>query len=420
MLDLGKGHPHSSYLPLQQLLQDAQQAHVINGSAVNEEESLQYGDEQGSMRFRKALFALMREDRPSLQEERFVKRVIQTNGCSQGIDLICSRLTEPGDVVLVETPSYFLVKDIFRQHGLVPHRIPVNQGETGNTESQGSMDLRKLEDLLERQEIRPQLLYTVPVCNNPMGFSLSRECADNLIRLANRFHFKIVADEVYLLLQFAATKKLPVASLFDRPGASDCVISINSFSKILGPGIRLGWIEANEEIIHTLMHSGFVQSGGGTNPFAASLVSAYIESGNQQEHIHHLRTEYQERYSALCLALKKYLGATEEPPCVVLQDSCRQTCYVPVEGGFFMWLRFASKLCIDSTLLLQQARVADKPVTFISGKRFLVDQENDSLEPPFARQGIRLCFAYLDREDLQEAVKRLKYVIDQYQPSEAP
>jgi len=410
MLALGKGHPHSSYLPLKQLLEHAPSSAIDISIA---EEALQYGEEQGSLRFRNALFSLMKQKRPDLQKETFIKRVIQTSGSSQGLDLICGRLAQPGDVILVETPTYFLVKDVFEQHGLRVVQVPVVDEKSGSSSS--AMDIDKLREMLELRQINPRLLYTVPVCNNPMGYSMSTKDASKLIALASQYGFKIVADEVYLLLQFVQDNQDIQVSLFDLPGALDVVISLNSFSKILGPGIRLGWIEANESTIEVLIQTGFIQSGGGVNPFAASIVSGFIESGKQAEHIRYLCSEYQRRYTILVNALEQHLGAIPVEVAVALRERCPRTCYVRVKGGFFVWVRFASSLNIDTGKLLKEAS-STQNVSFLTGDRFLVGDSSESAVSAFSKASIRLCFAYLEEGDLGAAVMRLAKAVEGYVP----
>ncbi len=151
-----------------------------------------------------------------------------TGGISQGLDFVCGRLAKAGDVVFVEEPSYPYSFQIFRDHGLEIVGVPVDAA---------GMDVEQLERLLAQH--RPTLVYTIPAFHNPTGRVLDRARRDRLIALSREHGFTIVADEVYQLLYHGA----PPPPSFGTLGAAGNVLSLGTFSKILAPGLRLGWIQ---------------------------------------------------------------------------------------------------------------------------------------------------------------------------------
>ena len=286
-INLGKGWPDPDLLPpLSSLLEG-------DGTEKQKLDALQYGEDQGNESFREVISKRLRHGTDVKSEN-----ILITNGSSQGLDLICSRFCQPGDHILLEDLSYFYVRGIFEQHGLVQLRIPHSTNATKQETNGTLIDLDALEEMLTEIKVNndrplPKLLYTVPVCHNPTGVTMNEHSARRLIDIARRFQIRIVADEVYLLLAFNCMT--PPRSLLEYDEDQETVLALNSFSKLLGPGLRLGWIEASLKHIKFLEKTGFIQSGGGLNPFASTIVESYIRSGKQVEHINHLNKVYQRR-----------------------------------------------------------------------------------------------------------------------------
>jgi DNA-binding transcriptional MocR family regulator len=189
--------------------------------------------------------------------------------------------------------------------------------------------------------------------------------------------FTVVADEVYHLLSFGSPPPIPLGGYCD----DGYVLSLGSFSKILAPGLRLGWIQASREMIERLTRCGLLDSSGGLNPFTSALVRVVIEEGWQQQHIDKLRVVYRDRAAAMGRALHRELdGAArfDEP-----------------QGGYFYWLRLAEEI---DTLALEAAATQHK-VGYRAGPRFS------------SRAGLRNClrisFAYYEIPELEEGVARL-------------
>ena len=358
VIDLALGHPSPTLLPLE-LLNRAARHRLSEGDPS----TLQYGFEQGDGRFRQALASFLGEQyaAPVSAEELFV-----SNGVSQALDLICTLYTRPGDCVFVEEPTYFLALRILADHGL---RV------VGLATDEHGLVIEALHEALAVE--RPAFVYTIPSYQNPGGITLSDERRKTLVELALEHGFLVVADEVYHLLSYRSTPPRPLGCR----SLGGSVLSLGSFSKILAPGLRLGWVQADPRLLARLSQCGLLDSGGGLNPFTSALVGSALERGLVGQHLEALRREYGARARALSAALRVRLppGSTFAEPA----------------GGFFVWLTLPPGG--DSRKLL--SRGIAKGVSFVPGTRFSSREGlGDSL---------RLSFSYYDAELLIEGVRRL-------------
>ncbi len=357
-INFSVGQPSADLLPLA-LLNDAC-ARFFAGAQPLE---LNYGERQGDARFRDALAAFLRDaGDPTASPQS----LMLTAGISQALDFACSRFTRPGDTVFVEEPSYPYSFQIFRDHGLNVVGIPLD----GN-----GMDLERCERELARH--RPKLLYTIPSYHNPTGQTLSRERRERLVELSRRHDFIIAADEVYQLLHHGTAPPPSLGSMAE----SGNVLSFGSFSKILGPGLRLGWIQTNPELMRVLMASGALVSGGNFNHFTSHVVRQLLESGELAPFVAHLRTSYAARAEAMDTALRTHLGdvVTWQKP----------------QGGYFFWLELPS--LADAAELQAAARGA--ATGFLPGTACSTGAG--------LKNCLRLSFAHYAVPDIQEGIARL-------------
>lgn len=362
LIDLGVGNPGPALLPLDLLRQAAGHA-LAQGDAA----PLQYGYEAGDVRFRAALASFL-QDQYKLKIDP--GQLFASNGVSQALDLICTLHAQPGDVVFVEEPTYFLALRIFADHRLRVVGLP--------TDGHGLV-IEALEEALARY--RPALVYTVPTHQNPSGAALSLNRRRRLVELSQQHGFTVLADEVYHCLSYVEPPPPPLASFAD----SGTVLSLGSFSKILAPGLRLGWVHGRADRLQRLAQSGLLDSGGGLNPFTAAIVRSALELGLQQQHLDHLREVYAGRLAALDSALQRYLAG--------------QISYQRPAGGFFIWARLADGMDAEALLGTAQAH----GIGFRPGVRF---SSQGGL-----RDYLRLCFAYYDEERLAEGIVRLAEAI---------
>jgi 2-aminoadipate transaminase len=361
MIDLGLGDPDFDLLPLDLLRRSAE-----DYFAANDPRPLQYGAERGNGYFRRALADFLASAYTRDVDPDFL---FVTSGASSALDLICTLYAHPGDTIFVEEPSYFLALRIFEDHGLRAVSIPIDDD---------GLCIDALDDQLT--EFHPKFVYTIPTFQNPSGRTLSQVRRIELIERAQRYNFLIVADEVYHFLAYTHAPPEPFAAF---TGDAEQIVSVSSFSKILAPGLRLGWIQAHPAIIKRLAGSGLLDSGGGMNPFTSALVRGLIESGGLEENINRLRLEYARRLDAMEAALSRHLPAAE---------------YTIPKGGFFFWVRLPGA---DAAELRRKARgynVDIRQGALFSTRKGLLDY-------------FRLGFSYYGSEEIQEGIKRLRECI---------
>jgi DNA-binding transcriptional MocR family regulator len=358
VIDFGVGQPSADLLPVD-LLRAGSERYFANAEALD----LNYGNKQGDQRFRAALAGFMTSvsGHAASPESLFL-----SCGNSQALDFICRQFTQPGDTVFVEEPTYFLAFRIFRDHGLNIVGIPMDEN---------GMDIDRFERALDRH--RPKLVYTIPSFHNPTGRTLTRERRERLAALSREYGFIIVADEVYQFLHYGDPPP-PSFGTMVEPGN---VLALGSFSKILAPGMRLGWIQANAVLIRRMLASGVIISGGNFNHFTSHVVCQLAENGMLAAHLEHLRVTYAARVEAMDQALREHLGewATWEVPL----------------GGYFFWLTLPEGT--DATGLQSAARLAGtgfQPGAACSNSGSLSNC-------------LRLSFAHYGAAEIREGIERL-------------
>ena len=358
LVNFGIGQPDMELLPLE-LMQRASEIRL----GQEDRGLLNYGYEQGDGYFNLALAQFLAAGYGC---EVTADSLFTTNGASQALDLICTRFTRPGDTIFVEEPSYFLALNIFADYGLNIISIPIDQN---------GLKLDVLAAALQQHQ--PVFLYVIPTFQNPTGVTMPLANRQRLVAMSEQHGFYIVADEVYQLLGYTAEPPLPFAHWL----ANGRILSVGSFSKILAPGLRLGWIQAAPELVRTLLDSGVVDSGGGLNPFTSNLVRVVLEEGWQAEFLAQLQVTYQSRLAAMDGAIQEYLGDLVN--------------YERPSGGFFFWVEVVA--CQDTAVLLPQAHKLG--VGYQPGVKF---SSQDGL-----RHFMRLCFAFYDEGEIEVGIGRL-------------
>ena len=365
VIDFGAGQPGPSLLPLE-LLREA----AANRLGSDDTSYLAYGAEQGDGLFRQVLASFLSDQ---IQMPVEFKNLFITGGASQGLDLICTLFSRPGDTIFVEEPSYFLALRIFADHGLNIVSLPMDD--------QGLI-IEALEQKLSLHS--PAFLYIIPTFHNPSSVTLTADRRERLVQLSQQHDLVIVADEVYHLLTYAAAPPPPLASYIE----SSPVISLGSFSKIMAPGLRIGWIHAGEKLMNRLCGCGLVDSGGGLNPFTSGVLRSAIELGLLEKQLTNLKSVYRKRKIALSNALGE-----------LLPDSVH---FVEPDGGFFIWLEFEDS--IDTVKMLAAARQHN--VGYLPGIKF--SSQNG------LKNYARLSFAYYNVPELEEGARRFAMAIQEY------
>ena len=358
VINFGIGQPSPDLLPVE-LIRTAS-ASFLNHAQPSE---LNYGERQGDIRFRESLAEFLSEGYSTAvsSDSLFV-----TGGNSQALDFVCALFTRPGDTVIVEEPSYFLAFQIFRDHGLNIVSIPVDEE---------GLDTDRLEQVLAQTAAK--LLYTIPSFHNPGGQTMSLERRKRLVELSREHGFLIAADEVYQLLYYYQP---PPAALGTMIG-SGTILSLGSFSKIMAPGLRLGWIQTSPQLMDQLMESGAVNSGGSFNHFTSHVMRHAMELGLQDCFLQQLRESYRRRVELMDELLHEHIGqlASWKRP----------------EGGYFFWLKFDDS--VDIAELRRHA--AEFNTGFQPGSHF---SANNGLH-----NYMRLSFAHYNEESIAEGIKRL-------------
>ena len=358
IINFGVGQPSFDILPTEMLHKAAEHRLSQRDPAY-----LNYGFEQGDGYLRGELASFL------TAEYGFAVTAAQlllTVGASQAIDLICNNFTRPGDVIFVEEPTFFLILGLFRDHGL--NIVPIPLDEEG-------IDLAVLEEKLG--QCQPKFLYTIPTFQNPTSRVLPLERRRKMVELSEKHDFLIIADEVYQLLNYTIIPPASFAAFSD----SERVLSVGSFSKILAPGLRLGWIHTSPKLMQRILQKGLLASGGGFNHFTSGIVRSVMELGWQADYLAQLKAVYRRRIAVLDAALREQLP--------------KEVVFAKPDGGYFFWLRLPEGM---EGRKLWQTAVSHK-VGFQPGINFSSRGALDNY--------IRLSFAFYDEPKLIDGVGRL-------------
>ena len=289
-------------------------------------------------------------------------------GSGQILALLPQVLVDPGDVVLIEGPSFMVAVRRFELAGARIITVPLD--------AQG-LDVAALAESLAdlaRAGIRPKFIYTIPTFHNPAGVTLPLERRKELVALAAHYGVLIVEDDAYGDLRFGGDA-LPSLAALDRAG---WVLRVGTYSKILAPGVRVGWAYGPQELLERLR---MFRSEGDAGPFLTHVVGRYCAEGRLEAHIEELRAWYRQKCQVMLEAIKR-----EFPPDV-------QT--IPPAGGFFIWCRLPADL--SATALLPLA--VERGVSFLPGVRCYTNGQGDD--------AIRLSFSYHDPATLSEGIASL-------------
>ena len=292
-------------------------------------------------------------------------QVLITSGSQQAIALTCQVLLKRGDTVLVEQPTYNLALDLFRAMGLTIVGVPVDEH---------GMAVELVEALL--QQHHPRLIYTIPNFQNPSGASLSGARRRRLLTLAARYNIPILEDDFVGDLRYEG-RALPAIKALDHVGQ---VIYVGTFSKLLMPGLRVGFLVADGPILEQLGVHKRVHDLT-TSPLMQRVVDRYVTVGRYQAHLRRTIRAYRARRDALHAAVHEFL-----PSATV----------APSHGGLFAWLRLSD--AVSTQALVSYA--LDEGVDFAAGHRFFAN-------PTDGEHFLRLNFATRTPEEISEGARRL-------------
>lgn len=334
---------------------------LASSSSSDDLELFQYGVMEGPTSY---LYNLAKFLSTGYEDKVDMEDLILTSGASSGLSLAASVLLDPDCVLFVESPTYFLVLNMLKDLGLTKNTVPIPMEADGLDLQYLESKVKGLHSMAGRTDKDGRywaLLYTIPTYHNPTGVCLSDVKAIGLVHLARQYDFLVICDDVYNLLHYHTTngKATPPRRLFsyDR----DCpinssqghVISNGSFSKILAPGMRLGWIETSPEIKAKILKSGVLDSGGSMNAVTAGIASMIMELGLQADHVATLRRTYKERMDTVVEILQEGLPDAFEIP--------------NPKGGYFVWVKGSKDF--DATKFAEFCGAQINGVKFLPGKR---------------------------------------------------
>jgi 2-aminoadipate transaminase len=345
---------------------------AVNAALVQEPgAALQYGATEGYNPLREQLAAFMASKGCT---DVASEQMIVTTGSQQGLDLLGKTLINPGDKVIVEGPTFLATIQCFRLYGAQLISAPVD-GDGVQTDA--------LEALIA--EHHPKFVYLIPTFGNPSGALLSLERRKRVLELAVKYQTLIVEDDPYGDLYFNAAPPPSLLALSAGvPGSRELLAHCGSLSKVLSPGLRVGWMIAQPELLaKATMCKQF--SDAHTSTFAQATAAQYLKAGRMPATLDHVRKVYAERALTMGNALRRELG-----------DAIS---FVQPQGGLFVWARLTGaggKVADGATFA---KRAIDKGVAFVPGAPFYANN------PDLAT--LRLSFATAPVDKIEDGVTRL-------------
>jgi 2-aminoadipate transaminase len=364
VISLAGGLPDTSTFPA-----DSYAALMSTVASQSCARALQYGPTEGFARIKRRIAEVMAAEGMDIHADD----VLVTTGGQQVIDLVCKTLLDPGDVVVAEGPTY---------PGAIPTFSSYQADVVHVTMDRDGMRTQELEATLGQLDeagLRPKFIYTVPNFHNPAGVTMSLERRRELVRIAAERELLILEDNPYGLLRYEG-EALPTLHSLNH----EFVIYAGTFSKILSPGVRLGWTTAPAPIL-AKMQIGKQGSDLCSSSISQYFVDAYFEAGPWGDYVRSLLEIYRRRRDVMLDALAEHFP--------------REAVWTHPQGGLFIWATMPDY--IDTTDLL--ARALREQVAFVPGRAAFVDGRGGSC--------MRLNFSGVDGEAIREGVRRIGEVV---------
>ncbi|MEJ8838234.1 aminotransferase-like domain-containing protein [Ramlibacter sp. AN1133] len=366
IISFAGGFPDSAMFDVEGLREASQKALAEEPGGA-----LQYGATEGYEPLRTQLAAF---ERGKGVAEIEPQQLIVTTGSQQALDLIGKTMVSPGDKVIVEGPTFLATIQCFRLYGADIQSAPIDAR---------GVQVDRLEQLIV--EHRPKFVYLIPTFGNPSGALLSLERRRRVLELAVKHQVLVVEDDPYGDLYFGEAPPPSMLALSkDVPGSREWIAHCGSMSKVLSPGLRVGWLIAQPELLaKATMCKQF--SDAHTSTFAQATAAQYLKSGRMPATLANVRRKYAERSHAMAQALKRELGDAIE--------------FTEPKGGLFFWARLtgAGGKVKDAGEFARRA--IEQGVAFVPGAPFFAKDADPST--------LRLSFATADVEKIKEGVARL-------------
>lgn len=354
------GSPAEEALPVDIIREISQDVFRKDGRGI---EALAYGTKMGILDLREIIAnQLLAPKGVNVSPDN----ILITSGGLETMNLICDVFIDPGDVILVESPSFVQCVMIFQMLNAVC--IPCKMDDNG-------LDLDDVEAKIKKYN--PKIVYTIPTFQNPTGVTLAQDRRQKLAELGEKYDVIILEDDPYRDIRFNGKDLLPIKS-FDK---SDHVVMGNSLSKIFSPGSRLGYVVASKEIIDKISYAK-VATNSHTSKISEVLAAEFFKRGYFPAHLKMICDIYRERCAAMMDALDTYFPAG--------------TKHTRPDGGLFTWAELPGGL--DTSALLPEAM--DKlHISYVAGRGFYVDDEGQSC--------MRISFGAVPPETIRSGIQRL-------------
>src|SRR3954449_9821022 len=366
VISLAGGLPDTSTFP-----PDSYASLMSDVAAESCARALQYSPTEGLEVVKRCILDVMSAERMTGID---MDEILVTTGGQQVIDLVCKTLIDPGDVIIAEAPTY---------PGAVPTFCSYQANVVQISLDEDGMRVDELEATLDRlaaDGVRPKFIYTVPTFQNPAGTTLSLPRRRRLVEVARERELLILEDNPYGLLRYEGD---PLPTLYGLDGG-EFVIYLGTFSKILSPGVRLGWSVGPRPVLEK-MNVGKQAADLCSSSLTQYFVAAYFASGRWQDYVHSLREIYRRRRDVMLDALAECLGP--------------ESSWTHPRGGLFIWVTLPDY--IDTTDLL--ARALDEHVAFVPGRAAFLDGRGCN--------SMRLNFSGVGEADIREGVRRIGEVV---------
>ncbi|EAW07388.1 aminotransferase-like domain-containing protein [Aspergillus clavatus NRRL 1] len=422
VIDLSRGWPNPALLPTTALANAS--ATVLSTPSIWTP-ALLYGPDPGYEPLRQAVAQWL----TSFYHPRHPitsNRICITGGASQNLACIFQVFTDPSYTrnVWMVAPTYQLASRMVDDAGFAGRMRVIPQDATGLdlaflrrelevAEEKANAEHRsepKLKPPRPWGKIYKHVIYAIPTFSNPSTLTMSQSDRESLVQLARDFDALIVTDDVYDFLQWSADPNAPLSTPHKAPeprlvdvdayldgGPKDewgNVVSNGSFSKLIGPGMRTGWAEGTAKFAYGLSQTGSSRSGGAPSQMASTIVAQLLETGAFQTHLAQvLLPAYARRYHRLMSAVREHLVPVGAAP----RESSR------VAGGYFIWVRLPAPLRARD---LARTALEKHQVNVAPGEIFQVPGDSEHGANDFCDH-LRLCFAWVEEEQLAEGVCRL-------------
>ena len=300
--------------------------------------------------------------------------ILVCNGAKHGIDLACKLFLDPGDAIVVTRPTYQSALGVFR--GWQATFVEVGMDADGMLVDELAATLA---ERARRGQPAPKLVYDIPEFHNPTGATLSRARRAALVDLAHRHRMLILEDDPYRRIRFSGEPVAPIQAL-DHHGR---VIGLGTFAKLVAPGLRLGWVIANPEVVARM---AAMKADGGTCPFTQRILIEYCRAGRLEPDIRDRVTTYRAHRDVMARALREHLP---------------QASFDLPQGGYYLWLRLPEDVDADALAALAEAQ----GVQVLPASQFHAT--------PGPRHHVRLAYSYASPSEIVEGVRRFAHAFRQ-------